>query len=828
MSGQERKLIGRDVVSPTAWRKLTSDGVYVGADRSAWLYRRVPTANVLDADPDQVVFGGTALLNTLVGVGDRSKAQVLRRNVAKGGYRPVHLLATNIPQPFVPPRNDLAGELRRFYPPDRTPVPNRVVSIGVPLLSSAGLADKSLWGKVVSVAQFLAAGASDVFDRDAFAGDLAVFGDVFTRAGLTAMSSQELRQQNAWWNWGRWTDTPILRHMDHLHVATEASSIGLLETLSSSGVECDEWARRVPGHHALSYAAVYDWEDDTLEAADPRALWASRLFQCGAVAISVRGLLEPSKVTRMEIERSKKRVLGDMQERADGGKLQRIELADRYADLEAIEAELTLGRTPTVIDARVTVAFNGSDIDWERISQLTGLSLRPLDARQGQAHSEMQPTSPVRANPHLHDVSAGTLAYAGFGAQTDLGDAEGALMGWTAGEGRPVYLSPDAASAADSAPAMLVAGATGSGKTALMQKLAWMFSKLGRPVIVVNPKQGDSIAPFAEALGGQVVTIDSLVTSDGALDPFRYAGPNEAPSLALSFLSSVNPFGSELRNIEVTLAGALRFGAERGAKCTVQALEIAHQHQVCSDFVLSKVVELYNADPMFRLGCGRDPFGEPLRTTSRLTLIETGNAYFDIPQADTPFSEYTLPQRVSMAALRLLVLSSGYALANRGGVVFFDEAWILMTGNGARSELDRLGRLARSWNFLPVLLTQRVQDAVRAELTGFFSRIIGLALPREEAAAACELMRIQPAEWRVSRWAAPAGDPDGFRAYRDGAGRVVRGSRCYLMDLRGRVGVVEIDLPGEMLKLFSTNFKDREERRLATGAPMLELGSGKP
>src|SRR5690606_21148837 len=110
----------------------------------------------------------------------------------------------------------------------------------------------------------------------------------------------------------------------------------------------------------------------------------------------------------------------------------------------------------------------------------------------------------------------------------------------------------------------------------------------------------------------------------------------------------------------------------------------------------------------------------------------------------------TLTQRSAMALVRMLVMGSATAVSYRDGGVFLDEAWVFL-GAGA-SELERLGRLARSQRVAVFLMTQRVSDALKADLTDFISTGIILPMNKEaEAEAACKLVDLEPTRDRIRR-----------------------------------------------------------------------------
>jgi hypothetical protein len=327
------------------------------------------------------------------------------------------------------------------------------------------------------------------------------------------------------------------------------------------------------------------------------------------------------------------------------------------------------------------------------------------------------------------------------------------------------------------------------------------------------------------ASGGRVASLDSLAAADGVFDPMRFAIRREVGvELASSMLMAVNPWGGEKLNYETPLIKALAYGSEAGADCIGQALKLALDGGAAPAEMVNRVLDLADASPMFRACVGMESGGPTLRTSEGITLIKVGDAHFDLPEPGA-IQEVTQPQRVALALVRMMVFGSAMALTNRQGIIMLDEAWVFL--GAGRSEVERLGRLARSQQVFPMLFTQRVTDALDAGLSGYISR--GLILPiqdPEEAAAACELFRLEPTPERLQRLTArgtiggtgdQAGAPNwgSMRALRDQeTGEVLRGAIGVYVDLSGRAVPVEIKVPKSFFDRASTN-PDDIRRRIA-------------
>ncbi|EQD48300.1 hypothetical protein B1A_14093, partial [mine drainage metagenome] len=266
-----------------------------------------------------------------------------------------------------------------------------------------------------------------------------------------------------------------------------------------------------------------------------------------------------------------------------------------------------------------------------------------------------------------------------------------------------------------------------------------------------------------------------------------------------------------------------------GADCIGVALTIARDDGVASPAMVDAVLDHAGSSAMFRACVGMTAGGEKLRMSGGITLIKVGDSHLDIPEPGA-LHEANLNQRTALALVRMMVFGSAYALQGREGVLMLDESWIFMSAG--RSSMERLGRLARSQGVLPMLFTQRVTDATDAGLAGYISR--GLILPIQdatEAAAACDLFRLEPTQDRMDRITAKATlgssaneigtapNWNSMRALRDPeTGQVLRGAVGIYVDLAGRAVPVEVRLPDEFLKLSSTNPEDIRRRLAARAA----------
>lgn len=343
--------------------------------------------------------------------------------------------------------------------------------------------------------------------------------------------------------------------------------------------------------------------------------------------------------------------------------------------------------------------------------------------------------------------------------------------------------------------------------TFLSQMIALQANLAGLPVTFINPKGGDTLSPLAEVSGGQVVSMSKVSESGGAFDPFRFVDdPVVAAEVLSTHILSVLTGFTEAQELALT-AGLVR-GGEAGARCALDALRHVQDREV-----IERVAQQVKSSSMFALGFGTKP-QPPLTNTKSLTLIEF-DRNLDLPDPSSSARDYTRADRITLAAMGLVTRASMEILSRAGGgVLIVDEAWAFLAHPAGKAALQRMGRLGRSLNVLPIFATQRVADLVGSDMEGFLSRVFVMALhdPRE-ASAALKLCGVEATEARL-QWLAQAG-PDRETG---------RWAMALHRDLRDRHSAVLVGpVPPWAYRAFTTNPAERArikamlEAQAATG-----------
>lgn len=810
---------------PTTMMSRMADGRCVGVDKSVWLYRKVQLAPVVDASSSDLALEAMSPIGYANDeIGELARSTMGRRNLSRSSYRKVHLLVVDVPQAFsAPPDSPIRDWLNENY--GTTNTQRRLLLMGVKLTDKA---DTS--GGFHSVVDYVSETLSSGLPLSAFDTDAAGIDAILSRYGMVTPTTDDFRLANAWWNHGRFPDTPMMSHGDHLHIWNQISvaerSIALGKT------PCETWPE-MPNHHTLAMATIQDFDLPFVDQEHRAAQWVAALLDEGAAMVSIRGLVEPPTVTRGELRRNRKRYTDDIIERQSQGKMDRLEQEEMLRNLTDMEANYSGGGPSTLVDASVICAFPGRDAlagyDVTSLGRRAGVVLNSMAARQLKALRETMLCSNVRSSPHLHDIPSHVIAASGINSLSLVGDGSGALVGFTERDRQPAYLSPFAASDEDQLPITVVAAQSGAGKTVFALHLANQFARIrtqlgeNTPVVFIDPKLGSDHSAAVEASGGQVVSLDELVSADGIFDPIRFAAdPQSGVELAASMLMSVNPWGSALEDYQTPLTAALAWGVRNGATCTGEALLLALRGNDAPKPMVDRAFDLAESSPLFRACMGVNPKSRGLRVSGGITLIKVGGAHLNLPSPGA--TQTSQPQKVALTLVRMMVYGSAMALTGRQGVLMLDEGWVIL--GAGQEEVERLGRLARSQQVLPMIFTQRMTDLTNAGLSGYISR--GIILPfkdRAEARAAFETFKLEPTAERLDRITAPDTIGDGAEAapnwssmralHRPGTREVLRGSVAIYVDLRGRAIPVEITIPPGFLARSSTSPEDIRRRQAA-------------
>lgn len=638
---------------PTMVAGRLTDGRLISIDGSVWLYRKVPMAPVSEAKTsERAMMAGVPIDLSFEEVAMLTNIRGNRRALTRSAYRETHTLLVNIPTLFEPQPSPIDTYLREQFPD--TIVDSRLLLFGVKLQASVG--SGGLKSAINSVAETFVSGGTPMSDFDR---DFAEVDEALTRAGLSPLTSKDLRLANAWWNHGTSPDTPALFHSDHMHIFGSGEAVQVAQDLGAD--RCNEWPA-INGAHWLSFASIQDFDLPYVNAKDTSAKWVAQLVQSGAAVVSVRSLVEPAKITREELRRQRKGYTDDLNSRFKEGKMDRSELDSKLAELGAVEEIYSDGSGPTtLVDTSVLVAFDGYVPDMSSVSS-SQVTLNSMLFRQQQAWAETMLCSMVRANPNLHDLPVPTVAYSGLPGLSTVGDREGALVGFTEGDRQPALLSPTAVAKEDTYPLCVVAAASGAGKSMMMLWLADQYARMGRPVVIIDPKALtlDTLiaTPSGFVRNGDIVVGDKVIGRDGQICSVTALSQTfTTPDLyEIEFDDGQTITADAEHRWVVSDANDRRRMTARGASDGADVRELIRGPEFVRDMTTSELIERG-----LETKGGRTQFSVPLASA------------VELPERDFVVSPYLLGAWLGDGATRSGAIYSGYDDVHEMGMLLRAE-----------------------------------------------------------------------------------------------------------------------------------------------------------
>lgn len=466
---------------------------------------------------------------------------------------------------------------------------------------------------------------------------------------------------------------------------------------------------------------------------------------------------------------------------------------DRPQLVRQLEDYLSGGDNPPLLRASISLCVSAPSADLleervERIRREYGAVKlhRPLgeQLRLFVSHLPGQPAHVTDYDDYLTVEQFGAMVPI---ATHSVGAEAGPYIGHTlTGARQPVLFDSTEASRTSRAPATLLAGTLGSGKTICMELIMYQAFLSGSTVCDIDPKGDHAL----ERLPGvreqmEVIELSAGEHDRGMLDPLRIAPEDTREDLACNFLISILPepvlpeWQTEVRLAVQTVV------ARGGHSCGEVIEELTRGTDAAQD--AARALGVHASSGLARLGFATPASNPPDAGSKTVTSLRIRNLTLPLP--GTPRADMLEDERVGQALLHLLAV---YALRltsadpGRHSVLGFDEAWVLLADGAGRALVDRISRLGRAQNVTPLLATQVIGDV--DELDGLIGASFCFGVESEsEARKALRLLRLDE-------------DDDVLRQ------RLLsfRRGRCLMRDYEGRVSPVQIDLAPALLKALDT------------------------
>jgi hypothetical protein len=358
-----------------------------------------------------------------------------------------------------------------------------------------------------------------------------------------------------------------------------------------------------------------------------------------------------------------------------------------------------------------------------------------------------------------------------------VGAGTGPYIGHTlTGARQPVLFDPTEASRTSRAPATLLAGTLGSGKTLCMELIMYQAFLAGSTICDIDPK-GDHRLEALPGLAEQMEKIELSAHEDyrGMLDPLRIAAKETREDLTCNFLLAIlpEPVAPEWQT-EVRL-GVQRVIDAGGRSCGEVIEELARGNEAARD--VARVLRIHANSGLAKLGIATAESHPPEAGSQPITSLRIRNLTLPLP--GTSRADQLEEERIGQAILHLLAV---YALRltsadpDRHSVLGFDEAWVLLSDGAGRALVDRISRLGRAQNVTPLLATQVLGDV--EELDGLIGAAFCFGVESEiEARKALRLLHLDEEDETLRQR---------LISFRQG--------RCMMRDYDGRVSPIQVDL----------------------------------
>lgn len=266
----------------------------------------------------------------------------------------------------------------------------------------------------------------------------------------------------------------------------------------------------------------------------------------------------------------------------------------------------------------------------------------------------------------------------------------------------------------------------------------------GVETIYIDPKaDAKPLANLTEL--GDTRVLDLRNGNDGILDPFAMGEDDSEKILfaleTISLLIGELP-GTTVSILEPIISKLLEEGSPSLSKVTDHLLASSDP----TARGLGSNLKIMRQLPFARL-CFSPKGGDAIVANSRLTVITLLG--LDMPDAETPKSDYSTPNRLAVAVMYLLTSMTKNLMVSRDPgkqkAVIIDEAWAVVSTAAGRKVIQEIARMGRSLNTALVLVSQNADDFVSDGLINSVSTKLAFATKgRNETESLLRLFSLEP------------------------------------------------------------------------------------
>lgn len=485
---------------------------------------------------------------------------------------------------------------------------------------------------------------------------------------------------------------------------------------------------------------------------------------------------------------------------------------------EEMEAEIMETKSPLNM---VRMVFRASAEDPETLDEVCESLIEHLDGKgvtahrfaadQAEYYDAWLPapywTPMGYKHPLLPDRTAALVMP---GALDALGDPVGLPRGVLTSNGSIVRVHLPWGVQTDQSSLTVVDGQPGSGKTHLALEIAsdTVMTTPSRGIFI-NPKGDHANLTDHPVFGDQVQQIFlNGQDNPGALDPFMLIeNPHAAKEVALDMIEQA--LGSQSIDMQNDILGACERVIERGNPSMAKVIEEMEQGREKAQEAAQMLKRVK------KLPLGRLIFDEGTTIKFPETgLIDLQIRNLRLPDKGQEAKRFS--QRISEAIMTgISVLVERFLMEgkDKGVFSFFigDEIWVYMRSSTGEQQLDRIGRMGRSFNCGAIYITQNPSD-----LPGYIrnqaSTYICLGTKdKEETKIAMEALGVDGDNETVRQTLLRLGIEQSDKA-KDGKAEERKFSRGYMRDLSKRVGLVKFITPQQDMRQFLKTRPELEKK----------------
>jgi type IV secretory pathway VirB4 component len=349
--------------------------------------------------------------------------------------------------------------------------------------------------------------------------------------------------------------------------------------------------------------------------------------------------------------------------------------------------------------------------------------------------------------------------------------------------------------------AMVIVGTLGSGKSVLKKTLYYHAYNNGGIVFAIDPKDEDACFALIPDIHANMIRLSFSADSKTKFNPFRMSKHDErCHGIVLDFLSLLLEGTRSDERADVIMEAVERtFEQERrdlfvfmnelervAGQSLVEAIRVEARRCV-------NRLQSYSKSPYGKFIFARDGEENAQLNQSRFVVITLAGLPLPKKRNERFLTALTPNERFGLGIMYLVAALGReymfYSPQDQLKIFGIDEGWLLKAFPEGALLIDEIIRMGRSFDVVPLLVTQNPSDVSDEETRNNLGSIFCFRTEDPRAIADnLTLLGLDPE------------DEDMIQAFRE-----LKSGDCYMKDISGRIGRVHIEpTPDDLLRIFNT------------------------